>query len=150
MSGRPVELFVPPEVIPRPLAVSLSMPVLPQRVSGSSLRVGMAAIDHSGRLRDRSLISALGWQPGDRHTVEVSARMAMLRLEPQGRFVIDSRGQVFLPSAVRTLFGVGTGDRVVLVAVPGSGVLLVHPVSVVAELLAGFYTSTAAGGADVG
>jgi hypothetical protein len=68
VSGRPVELFVPPEVTERSPVAPLSMPVLPQPGS-ASLLVGVAAIDHSGRLRDKALIAALGWRPGDRHTV---------------------------------------------------------------------------------
>lgn len=114
----------------------------------SSLLVGMAAIDHSGRLRDRALLAALGWQAGDRLVVQVYQTMAVLRRDADGAYRVDSRGQVFLPAAVRGMLGIDTGDRVVLVASPRSGMLIVHPGGVVAALLADYYASV--GGLDVG
>lgn len=151
MSGRSVELFVPPEIVEQPSAVSLPVPVLPQPAmwSGSSLLVGMAAVDHSGRLRDQALLAVLGWNPGDRVAIRAYAQMAVLSRDVQGPFVIDSRGQVFLPASTRALFRVDTGDRVVLVTARESGVLMVHPVAVVAELLMDYYSSRA-GDADIG
>lgn len=151
MSGRSVELFVPPEMVARPSVVALPVPVLPQPAMWSGRRcwVGMAAVDHSGRLRDQALLAVLGWQPGDRLVIGAYAQMAVLSRDVAGPFVIDSRGQVFLPASIRTLFRVGTGDRVVLVAVPEFGVLMVHPVAVVAQLLMDYYSSHT-GDADIG
>jgi bifunctional DNA-binding transcriptional regulator/antitoxin component of YhaV-PrlF toxin-antitoxin module len=63
---------------------------------------------------------------------------------PTGRFRVDSRGNVFLPAATRTLFGIHDGDRVVLVASPGNDTLRIHPISVVTSLLANLYRESAA------
>lgn len=143
MSGQSVELFVPPEMVQRPSVVALPVPVLPQPAmwSGSSLWVGMAAVDHSGRLRDQALLAVLGWSPGDRVAIRVYAQTAVFSRDVAGPFVIDSRRQMFLPASIRVLFRVATGDRVALVAVPESGVLMVHPVAVVAQLLMDYYSS---------
>lgn len=80
MSGRSVELFVPPEVVERPSVVALPVPVLPRPVvwSGSSLWVGKAAVDYSGRLRDQALLAVLGSSPGDRVAIRAYAQTAVL------------------------------------------------------------------------
>jgi bifunctional DNA-binding transcriptional regulator/antitoxin component of YhaV-PrlF toxin-antitoxin module len=64
---------------------------------------------------------------------------------PAGRFHVDSRGNVFLPAATRTVLGVHSGDRIVLVASPRTRTLLIYPVAVVASLLANLYRESAAG-----
>lgn len=60
----PIPLFVPPEVVARLAGVSLPVPPLTE-LPARELVLGMAAVDHSGRVRDRLVLAALGWMPGD-------------------------------------------------------------------------------------
>jgi hypothetical protein len=113
--------------------------VLPEPRAPDGLLLGVAAIDHSGRFGDRLLITELGWQPGDQIDVEVLPGAAVLRRSPHGRFQVDSRGHVFLSTAIRTVLGVPVGGRVVLLAVPERNLLMIHPPQVVGALLAGRY-----------
>jgi bifunctional DNA-binding transcriptional regulator/antitoxin component of YhaV-PrlF toxin-antitoxin module len=93
----------------------------------SDLLAGIAAVDRSGRLREQVLVSALGWHAHDRLSTEVRHDRVVLRREPDGPFHIDSRDQVFLPAGNRAVLSIGTGDRVLLVASPERGELIIHP-----------------------
>jgi hypothetical protein len=113
------------------------------------LVVGVAAVDRSGRVRDRALITALGWSAGDRLHCEVHPTALLLTVSSDGLHSIDGRDQVFIPVGARAMFGISAGDRVVLVAVPESGTLLVHPSSVIQDVLWDYYASLP-GGLGVG
>lgn len=131
-------LFVPPELAPQP-AVPVPLPVLPEPRASDELLLGMATIDDSGRFGDRLLMTALGWRPGDQIEVEVLPGAAVLRRSAHGRFQVDSRGHVFLPTATRTVLGVSVGGRAVLVAVPDRDLLTIYPASVVTALHGGMH-----------
>ena len=136
MTGElPVSLFVPPKTLSRPASVPLLMPPVAEPPA-APLVLGMAAVDHSGRVRDRLVLAALGWQPGDPTDVTVRPRALVLRRVTNGGVPIDARGRVFLPAGARALFGVTVDERVLLAADPGRGLLIVYPVRVVAALLA--------------
>jgi bifunctional DNA-binding transcriptional regulator/antitoxin component of YhaV-PrlF toxin-antitoxin module len=105
----------------------------------AELLLATAKIDHSGRVGDRVLLTALGWNPGDRHDVRTIRQGAELSLSPTGLFRVDSRSNVFLPAATRDLLGIHPGDRVVLIASPTTDTLLIHPVTVVTALLTQFH-----------
>jgi hypothetical protein len=110
-----------------------------------SLLVGVAVVDRSGRVRDRVLITALGWTSGDRLHCDVRPTALVLTLSPHGQHSIDGRDQVFIPAGARAVFGIGAGDRVLLVAVPESGTLIVHPSSVIQDVLSDYYASLPGG-----
>jgi bifunctional DNA-binding transcriptional regulator/antitoxin component of YhaV-PrlF toxin-antitoxin module len=95
----------------------------------------MAGVDHSGRVRDRLVLAALGWEPGDRTDVTVRLRALVLRRVATGGVPIDARGRVFVPAGARALFAITTDDRVLLAADPRHGRLIVYPVRVLAALL---------------
>lgn len=139
----PVELFVPPEVVaqstvPRP-------PASPQaessrlESSSASLALGITAVDRSGRVRDRVVLGALGWKPGERTLISVRARALLAHRVDRGGAMIDARGRVFLPVAARTQLAIEVDERLLLVAVPGRDLLIVHPLSVLATLLTDYY-----------
>lgn len=107
------------------------------------LQMGIAAVDRSGRVKEQVLVSALGWNAHDRLSTEISQDRVVLRRTSDGPFRIDSRQQVFLPAGNRALLGISTGDRVVLVAVPERDELIIHPVSVITDLLSAYYTEQA-------
>ncbi len=144
---RAVELFLPPEVIRTPPVAVLSEPavVLPRR----SLLVGVAVVDRAGRVRDRVLIMARGWTSGDCLHWDVRPTALVLTLSPHERHSIDGLDQVFISAGARAVFGIGigigAGDRVVLVAVPESGTLIVHPSSVIQDVLWDYYASLPGG-----
>lgn len=112
------------------------MSPLPSVVGSAGLLIGVAAISHSGRVRDQALLEALGWAPGDRIVVDPQNSVIILRRYRTGAFKINRRRQVFLPAGARKLLNIADNARVVLVAVPAWDTLLVYPVTVVAQLLA--------------
>jgi bifunctional DNA-binding transcriptional regulator/antitoxin component of YhaV-PrlF toxin-antitoxin module len=130
----PVSLFVPPETVARPAGGSLLVPPLAE-LPAAAWVLGTAGVDHSGRVRDRLVLAALGWEPGDRTDVSVRPRALVLRRVATGGVPIDARGRVFLPAGARALFAIRVDDRVLLAADPQRGRLIVYPVSVVAALL---------------
>jgi hypothetical protein len=45
---------------------------------------GFGRMDESGRVADRAMTSALGWQPGDRLTLTAAAGVVIARRDPGG------------------------------------------------------------------
>jgi len=145
VNERLVSLLVPPELPPAAPGRALAVSVLAAETTSphgspvGRLLLGTAVIDRSGRVRDGALLTALGWGAGERLTVGMAPGAAVLRRVADGAFRIDGRGQVFVPAAVRALLGIGSGERMVLVALLDADVLVMHPVAVVAGWLAGHY-----------
>jgi hypothetical protein len=149
----PVELFVPPEVVSRPPSMKAGPRSVrsPGSPAGASLGVvpGMAAVDHSGRVRDALVVAALGWAPGERTEVRERTGALLVCRVAVGGAVIDARGRVFLPVAARAQLGIAVGERSLLVAVPERDLLVVHRVSVMAGLLAAHYADRDVGDAGL-
>jgi hypothetical protein len=151
MYESPITLLVPPELaVPAPRAGSrLAVPMLAVESQDSDnprlgrLLLGTAVVDRSGRVRDRALLTALGWAEGTRLEIRIAPGTAVLGRSADGAFQIDGRDQVVLPAATRALLGITTGQRVVLVALTDADLLLVHPVAVAAAWIAAHYLKTA-------
>ncbi|MFD0205567.1 MULTISPECIES: hypothetical protein [Saccharothrix] len=141
MKERAVPLFVPPAVRPKMAPQPQHFPALPRRCEDTDLRLAITRVDHSGRVGDRWLIDALGWQPGDRHEVVVTPDGAVVSVDPEGSYRIDKRRHVFLPAAVRQGLGVATNDRVVLVARLEIATLTIHATSTIADLILQHYVT---------
>lgn len=138
IAERPIPLLVPPEPVPHIVCEALPLPPLLEPAPDTSLVLGLATIDHSGRVRDRLVMDALRWVSGDRTSAAVRGNCLFLRRTDRG-VAIDARGRVYLPAGARTLLGIETEERVVLVAAPQNALLIVHPAHVVTALLAEFY-----------
>ncbi|WP_433261655.1 hypothetical protein ACQPZF_27420 [Actinosynnema sp. CS-041913] len=115
-------------------------PVVRAAIGGSGLIVGVARFDHSGRIGERWLMEALGWPPGARYELLVESDRATVSLSAEGKGRIDSRGYVGVRAGTRDLLGIRKGDPVVLVARLDLGVLIIHPMRVVADLVARYYS----------
>lgn len=113
-----------------PVAQPVASPVAPSAV------YGMGRVDASGRVAERAVIGALGWQPGDRLAMSLIHGSVLVRPDAAGVFVLSGRPYVVLPAAVRLRCGVRVGDQVLLAARPDRGVLLVHPLAVLEAMLA--------------
>jgi bifunctional DNA-binding transcriptional regulator/antitoxin component of YhaV-PrlF toxin-antitoxin module len=110
---------------------------LPRVPADAGLLLGVAAVSHSGRVRDRVLINALGWQPGDRLRLDITNTAIMIRRDPQGRFSLNDRAQIFLPAGARAHFRIADNQRVTLLADPTHDLLSIYPCAVAAAVLAG-------------
>jgi AbrB family looped-hinge helix DNA binding protein len=131
MNDMPVPLFTPPDTVAQSPAGRMSLAPLPVRRSSSTELLSVAAIDRSGRFSVRRQVAALGWKPGSSLGFNVSPTAVLIRQTKPGRYRIHARGQLFLPSGARALLGLSGGDRVVVVAMPDHGALLVQPVNAV-------------------
>ncbi|MBR7836927.1 hypothetical protein KDL01_26855, partial [Actinospica durhamensis] len=96
-------------------------------------RIGVAAIDASGRVREKTLLRALGWRAGEALDLRIADQTAALWPAPYGSIHVDSRDQFALPRGCRTLLGIEAGDRVLLAASTEINVLLVYSAPVVVE-----------------
>lgn len=131
MNDMPVPLFTPPDNPAPSAARRMPLALLPVRGNSCAELLSVAAIDRSGRFSVRRHVTALGWKPGTRLGFEVFPTAVLIRQTTLGRYQIDARGQLFLPTGARALLGLSGGDHVVVVAMPDHGVLLVQPVNTV-------------------
>jgi len=105
----------------------------------------VSAVDKSGRVADRGAVRALGWAPGTR--VSIRERGGTIVVVPAGDGVhrIDDRGHLLLPLAVRRWCYLTAGDRLLLAADPGAGVLVAHCFAVLDRLFAEVHAAGAGG-----
>src|SRR5262249_625183 len=79
------------------------------------------------RVRDRLVLAALGWEPGDHTDVTVRPRLLVLRRASAGGGPIDTRGRGFLPPGARALFAIMVDDPLLLAADPRHRRLIAFP-----------------------
>jgi redox-sensitive bicupin YhaK (pirin superfamily) len=134
----PITLLIPPELPPLGVVRGLPTPALPRAREADQggtdcgrIVLGVAAVDGSGRVRERVLLAALGWGRGERLEVRVMENALVFSPGVNGSVEVDGRDQVALPSSCRAMLRISPGQRVVLVALPDVNLLLVHPVQVV-------------------
>lgn len=111
------ETDLPRQVIGLPLAPLLAPMPAP------SLYCAVTPIDDRGRLADRSPIRALGWPPGQPTTISVVQETVVVSSGPHGTASITRQGHLRLPAHVRHLCRITPGDRLLIAAAPGPGIL---------------------------
>jgi bifunctional DNA-binding transcriptional regulator/antitoxin component of YhaV-PrlF toxin-antitoxin module len=111
---------------PLPLAASLSPAALPP-----NLLYGLGRIDMSGRVADRTVTMALGWQSGDRLIVTGTDDVVLARRDPAGMVTVAARAYIAIPAPLRRRCGLRAGDRVLLAALPDEDALAAYPMSVI-------------------
>ena len=115
---------------PLPMARREPVPLAPDDVA-----YGLGRIDASGRIADRTVIEALGWQGGDLLTLTADAGVVTARRDPGGMVTLSRRAYVAIPAALRHRCGLMPGDRVLLAAVPANSTLTVYPLAVVDQAI---------------
>ncbi|KXK58059.1 hypothetical protein AWW66_32120 [Micromonospora rosaria] len=98
----------------------------------------MAAIDRDGWLADAVVVPALGWLSGTRVDVRVRGGLVVVTADSQAVFRVTRPGQVRLPATVRHWCGLTAGSRLLLVADPAMGRLVVHPPAAVHAMIISF------------
>ena len=123
-----------------PVAASPEVPTVPDDVL-----YGFGRMDESGRVADRAMTSALGWQPGDRLTLTAEAGVMVARRDPGGMVTVPSRAYVVIPAALRRRCGLRPGDRVLLAVFPARDALAAYSFAVVDQALRAHAPVTAEG-----
>jgi hypothetical protein len=114
---------------------------LPMAGPGAALSVpagvvyGTGRIDASGRVTDQTVNCALGWREGDRLTLTASPGVVTARRDPRGMVTVPARACLAIPAVLRRRCGLRAGDRVLLAAVPGRGILAAYSFAVVDQAL---------------
>ena len=143
MNARPVAPVIPSPVRlpasgtrragpirPLPAATAPVIPAAPQDVL-----YGFGRIDASGRVGDRAVTSALGWQPGDRLTLTAAAGVITVRRAPDGMASMPAKPYVAIPAALRRRCGLRPGDRVLLAMCPAQDKLAAYSFAVIDQVL---------------
>lgn len=97
---------------------------------------GLAAVDRRGRIADRTVLHALGWQPGTRLAIRETHRLLLIQADAHGVFSVTNQGHLRLPASIRHHCSLVPGDRVLLAAAPDRGLLVVHPPAALDDMVA--------------
>ncbi|GLZ28063.1 hypothetical protein Lesp02_02530 [Lentzea sp. NBRC 105346] len=137
-----IAALIPTTAEPRPPAAPMpTLPALrlPTLTDPGTLLIGTARIDRTGRVHERAVLRALGWEPGRRLELDTIHGLIVITPDPAGRHSVDHRGAITLPAAARRMCGVELGPPLTLAAAVRQQVLVVHPAATVAALLAAHY-----------
>ena len=96
---------------------------------------GFGRMDESGRVADRAMTTALGWQPGDRLTLTAAAGVVTARRDPAGMVTMPTKPYLVIPAALRRRCGLRPGDRVLLAVFPAQDALAAYSFAVVDQAL---------------
>ncbi|MBB5157395.1 AbrB/MazE/SpoVT family DNA-binding domain-containing protein [Saccharopolyspora phatthalungensis] len=109
----------------------------------------MSHLDASGRISERSIMRALAWQPGDRLTINVKARLVVIHTDPRGLHTLHTKRCVALPARARAQCGLRAGDQVLLAAAPDHGVLIVHTLAALDAMIIHYHNTSQHNPADM-
>jgi hypothetical protein len=88
---------------------------------------GFAVVNDRGRIAAQPVIQAMGWQPGTPLEIRDTAGLILIIADPDGASRVSGDGHLRLPAVVRHWCGLTPHSRVLLVAEPAEGRLVVHP-----------------------
>ncbi|MEH0930943.1 AbrB/MazE/SpoVT family DNA-binding domain-containing protein [Micromonospora sp. CPCC 205558] len=103
-------------------------------------------LDSRGRIADGSVMKELQWTPGLRLNIRERRGLIVVSADIQGVFKVTKEGHVRLPAVVRQWCGLTAGDRVLIVAEPGSARLVVHPPAKLDEMITQTHDAVFGGG----
>lgn len=111
-----------PGFVPRPpLAHLLTQPTT------TTWTYALSKVDPSGRVSDRSVMTTLGWEPGDPVTVTADGtRVIAFSRDDRGHQAVIRNGRIRIPASLRRRCGIHPRDRVLLAANHDLDVLVVY------------------------
>jgi bifunctional DNA-binding transcriptional regulator/antitoxin component of YhaV-PrlF toxin-antitoxin module len=143
-AGRPARAPAAARTLPLAVPPAQSRPP----AIGRDVVYGLARIDRSGRVADRTVTGALGWRGGDRLTLTAEAGVVVIRRDPSGLITLPPRSCVPIPAALRHRCGLLPGDPVLLAAVPAEDTLTAYSLAVVDQALRALIPFPARDGGD--
>jgi len=143
-AARPARASAAARTLPLAVPPALSRPP----ALGRDVVYGLARVDRSGRVADRTVTGALGWRGGDRLTLTADAGVVVIRRDPAGLVTLPPRSCVPIPATLRHRCGLLPGDPVLLTAVPAEDTLTAYSLAVVDQALAALIPFPAPEGGD--
>jgi hypothetical protein len=122
----------------------LPLPALPGPARKPHTRGVITAIDRDGRLGDRSPLTFMGWSTRRRLDFAIELGPIVV-VRDGGDFPINPQGRMRLPLSVRRRCRIATRDRVLVLAMPQCGELLVIPMGMLDQMVAAYRRSHGSG-----
>ncbi|GLY99867.1 hypothetical protein Acsp02_71200 [Actinoplanes sp. NBRC 103695] len=109
---------------------------------------GLSTMDSGGRITDRTIVNALGWQAASRFSLHLHGKLVCLESDDTGIFKVRQNLALHLPVAAQRWCELTAGCRVLLAAYPQGGLLVVHPPVVLDEAIGRIHAQALAGDGD--
>jgi len=107
----------------------------------TTMLYGVGRVDVSGRVSNRDIVRALGWQSGDKLEVIPALGGIVILSSPDGLLSVPFKRYIVIPAAVRRLHNIEAGDHVLLAAAPEYGIVIVHTRQAMNEMLARYHSA---------
>jgi bifunctional DNA-binding transcriptional regulator/antitoxin component of YhaV-PrlF toxin-antitoxin module len=107
---------------------------------------GFGSVDDRGRVADLVTPRAMGWTPSTRLEISATRGLLVVHAHADGVIFLTKRGHLRLPTPYRRWYGLVPGDRVLLVAEPAQGRLVVHPPAALDRLISEAHADLLDGG----
>jgi hypothetical protein len=101
---------------------------------------GFAVVNDRGRIAAQCVVQSLGWQPETVLSIREHAGLVVVTADPGGGSRLTGDGHVRLPVTIRRWCGLEPGCRVLLVADPAEGRLVVHPAAALDAMVSRHHT----------
>ena len=102
----------------------------------------VSRVDESGRISNRDIVRALGWQPGDKLDVIPALGGIVMLCSPDGLLTVPVRPFIVIPAAARRLHNIETGDHVLLAAAPEYRLVIIHTRQAINDMLARYHSAS--------
>jgi bifunctional DNA-binding transcriptional regulator/antitoxin component of YhaV-PrlF toxin-antitoxin module len=102
---------------------------------------GFAVVNDRGRVAAQPIMQAMGWQPGAPLDIRETAGLILVTADPDGTSRVTGEGHLRIPALVRHWCGLTPNSRVLLVAEPPEGRLVVHAAASLDAMVTREYTA---------
>ena len=107
----------------------------------TTMLYGVGPVDASGRVKNRDIVHALGWQSGDKLEVIPGLGGIVILPSPDGLFTVPVKPCIVIPAAARRIHDIQPGDHVLLAAAPEYSVVIIHTRQAINEMLARYHSA---------
>jgi hypothetical protein len=105
----------------------------------TSMLYGIGRMDASGRISDRHIVQALGWDPGHRLQVALIARGIVIRSSTNGPITVPQTQRLAIPLVARHHCNIRAGDNLLLAAAPDHGIVIVHSAAALDDMIVQYH-----------